>query len=172
MAIVSATETGAMVGVPIKMTVAAKATQNDTLLFAGVPGVIPVAIMTASNAATGLISDAYKYNDVQVNTGETYTATATTIAYNNATASTRESGGYYLLNPATKEMMYVVADSGYSSTSGNLTVRRGVLGTTASTVTNDHYLIIMQSLVLTSATVGQEVVFYIELPNLVKADML
>jgi hypothetical protein len=174
MAIVEATETGAMVGTPIKMTVAVKAASQDTLLFSGTPGVVPLFLASAINAALGLETDGYKYNDVRVNhpSAGAYAATATSIAYDTATASTRTAGGYYLFNPATGEMIYVVVDSGPTGTSGTLTVRRGALGTTASTVTDNHYLIIMNSIVLTGSIVGKEVAFYLELPNLVKADML
>jgi hypothetical protein len=70
-------------------------------------------------------------------------------------------------------MIYVVSDTGLkSATSGTLTVIRGCLGTTAAAIADNEYLHVMNSIVLTGATVGKELLFYMELPRIPKANVL
>jgi|WetSurMetagenome_2_1015567.scaffolds.fasta_scaffold00223_3 hypothetical protein len=172
MAIVDATETGAFVGYPIKITTAAKATQGDTILFTGCAGVVPVAMMTGSNADMGMVSDAFKYNILRAAAAYA-TVTTTTIDYDTAVASSKITGGYYLYNATSGEIMYVVSDTAVkAATSGTLTVIRGALGTTPAAIADNEYLHVMNSVVLTSATQGKELMFYMELPRLVKANIL
>lgn len=91
--------------------------------------------------------------------------TATSIGYDTATAGTRTSGGYYVLNANTGEIMYVIADSAPASTSGTLTVQRGALGTTAVNVGASDVFYILNSVILGSATVGKTILVYTPMPD-------
>lgn len=91
--------------------------------------------------------------------------TATSIGYDTATAGTRTSGGYYVLNANTGEIMYVIADDGSASTSGTLTVQRGALGTTAVNVGASDVFYILNSVILGSTTVGKTVLVYTPMPD-------
>ena len=80
------------------------------------------------------------------------TTTAESMTYDNAVANQRTSGGYYILNDTSNEIMYVVADDGYDSTSGTLTVKRGALGTTAAAVSDNDQFSILNCIEITTAT--------------------
>lgn len=137
-----------------------KVTQNDWVVLPE-SGVIDFGGVVYTGAV-----ETFLYTTVTVNNASTaYTATTTTIAYDGATALQRPSGNYYLLTTG-GEIIYVISDDGYDSTSGNLTVRRGCLGTTASAtgVANNNVCYVMNSLVLGSATTGSVLLSYKALP--------
>jgi hypothetical protein len=168
MTIVGATGKG-VVGYPFKNVIAAKAAADDTLLFTD-PGVIIDSIVSFSVGNTGAAtSDTFGYNIVKVQGAHAGTAT-TSIIYDNATANTRPVGSYYLFNANTGEMIWVIKDSGYTTTTGTLTVVRGVLGTTAVAIADNENLHIMNSIILRGATVGLELVSYKALPSLAKSN--
>jgi hypothetical protein len=68
--------------------------------------------------------------------------------------------------------MYVRADSGYTTTTGTLTVDRGALGTTAAAISNNDYLFVMNALKLTGTATGLEQVAYLKYPEDPKATFL
>jgi len=145
----------------IKVT---KATDSDWLSLTKYPGVIVLGrhVFTVANNATTNNDEFISYGVGKVNNSSTaYTATSTTIAYDGA-AATRITPGYALT--ASGEIIYIIADSGKASTSGNLTVRRGCLGTTASAtgVADNDPLYFLNQIVLTDSAVG--VVFLVVLP--------
>lgn len=79
-------------------------------------------------------------------------ATDTSVTYDGGTALQRSAGGFYIINDTSKEIMYVVADSGYTTTTGTLTVRRGCLGTTAVTVGDNDEFRVLNCIVITFST--------------------
>ena len=172
MTIVNGTTAATIAGYPIKTCVAAKAAQNDTVLLPA-PGGIPISVMVVNNGSAASAEEyGWKLNTVcaaEPSAG-TFTATDTAIEYDGATASTRPSGGYFVMNATTGEVMFVSADSGYDGTSGTLTVIRGCLGTTASTIANNEYLAILGSLYLPINLAGKAVIVYLELPQDPKSD--
>lgn len=87
------------------------------------------------------------------------TTTGESIAYDGAVANQRTSGGYYILNDTSGEIMYVVYDDGYTSTSGTLTVKRGALGTTAVAVGDNDQFSILNCIEITAGTAVGPVVF-------------
>jgi len=162
MTIVSATANATLTGFIPKTYVGAKAAQNDTILFSNEAGVIPISvIITGINTAPTV--DTFTYATIQYN--GTTTAASTSVAYNNATANDRTSGGWFAIDPGTNEAMYVVADSGYNGTTGTLTVMRGALGTTAAAGTDDNEIIVMNSIKLTGTATGQVRVLYYAFPK-------
>lgn len=173
MAIVTPTQTQTVVGYPFHLAKGAKAAQNDFLVFgSGVTGIIPLAAVTYSNATGGATNDSFGYAEVCVDASSGLAATITAIPYDGATANTRTSGGFFVKNGRSGEIMYVRADSGYTTTSGTLTVDRGALGTTAAAISNNDYLFVMNSLKLTGSATGTEQVAYLKYPEDPKATFL
>jgi len=140
---------------------AVKVTQNDWIVLPG-PGVIPLAAVLLTGGAETLAYPTLTVN----NTGTAYDTDDTTIAYDGATALTRASGGFYVMT-SSGEILYVTADSGYDGAAGNLTVRRGCLGTTASAtgLADGNTLYVLSSLTLASATTGPVTVVYKTMPE-------
>lgn len=81
-------------------------------------------------------------------------ATATEVTYDGATANQRTSGKYLIVNDATGELIEVLSDSGYDGTSGTITMRRGVMGTTAGAITDNDVFYVLNALIFTSSNVG------------------
>lgn len=138
--------------------VVTKAAQNDIVVLphAGVRNVVATLYTGAAETTS--------YATLTVS--GTFTAASTQIAYTGATADSRMSGGYYVIT-SSGEIMYVVKDTGYAGTSGTITVKRGALGTTASStgVANGNTLYIMSSIVLDkSGTTGTVFLNYSPLP--------
>jgi len=171
MTIVTATEESEIVGYPMKIATAAVAAQNDTVKFSEV-GVIPFFVNIQYNATTNATSGGqfveWKYAEV-CTTAAFADVTTTAITYDGATANERTSGSYYVRNSRTGECMFVKADSGSTTTTGDLTVVRGCLGTAAAAVLENDYLYCMNSMVMTGAATGTALVGYYELPELHKA---
>lgn len=138
-----------------------KAAQNDVIVLP-YPGVIPLAAVLPTGGAETTTYPTLTVN----NSGDAYDGDSATIAYDGATASTRPSGGYYVLT-ASGEILFVTADSGYDGAAGNLTVRRGCLGTTASGtgLADGNTLYVLCGLTLASATTGPVTVVYKALPE-------
>ena len=99
--------------------------------------------------------------------------TTQSVTYDGATANMRTSGGYYVLNDTTKEVMWVEVDSGYDSTSGTLTVQRGALGSTAVAVGNNDVLHVLNCIVITNSTAaGDFIAKFTPLPTDPKVGIL
>lgn len=171
MAYVLATTTasGHLVGLSLKTTMFPKATAADACKLTDSPGVLPLSVVTMTNAAsgTGVASENWGYATIRAAepAAGTFTATDTTIEYDTAQASERPAGQFYVLNPTTEEIMYVIADSGYTTTSGTLTVKRGALGTTARTIADNQYLMVMNCLTLAGISTGVCMMVYYDLPD-------
>jgi len=161
MAILTETNHISLAGVTV-LARAVKAAQNDVVVFP-YPG---VTILQAT-LATGAVEAATRPVLVVNNTATAYDAATTTIAYDGATASTRPASGYYAMT-SSGEILYVEADSGAAAASGNLTVRRGCLGTTPSAIgiADDNTLYVLCSVTLSTAdTTGIVNVTYLPLPE-------
>lgn len=171
MTIVTATEESEIVGYPFKIASGAVAAQNDCLKFSET-GVIPFFVNIQYNATGNATSSGqfveWKYAEV-CTTAAFADVTTTAITYDGATANERTSGGFYVRNSRSGEVMFVKSDSGYTTTEGTLTVVRGCLGTAAAAISNNDYLYVMNSMVMTGAATGTALVGYFELPELHKA---
>ena len=171
MTIVTATEESEIVGYPMKIATAAVAAKNDTVKFSEV-GVIPFFVNIQYNATGNATSSGqfveWKYAEV-CTTAAFADVTTTAITYDGATANERTSGSFYVRNSRSGEVMFVKSDSGYTTTEGTLTVVRGCLGTAAAAISNNGYLYVMNSLVMTGAATGTALIGYFELPELHKA---
>lgn len=137
------------------------ATQNDWIVLPH-PGALH--IIGKNFYDGGQEATATSYASMIVNLTAGYDDDDTSIVYDNGTANQRTSGGYYVVNDATAEIMYVQVDSGYDGTSGTLTVKRGALGTTAASITDNDVLYILNTLIFTSANVGTHLFRYIPMP--------
>lgn len=138
-----------------------KTAQNDIIVF-GVPGIQDFKATLYTGAA-----EAGTYPVLVVNNkGVAYTAASTTIAYDGATALSRPTGGYYVLSTS-GEILFVYADSAAAGAAGNLTVRRGCLGTTASLtgLADDDVLYVLSSITLSTNSAGIVNFSYYELPS-------
>ena len=138
-----------------------KAAKDDIIVF-GVPGIQDFRATLYTGAA-----EAGTYPTLTVNNGGVaYTAESTTIAYDGATANSRPTGGYYVLSTS-GEILFVYADSGAADVAGNLTVRRGCLGTTASAtgLANNDVLYVLCSVTLSTNSTGIVNFSYYELPS-------
>lgn len=163
MTIVTPTIKSTVVGYPFKIAVGAKAAKDDVLTF-GDPGVIPFNIMVENNA-TGVATNEYAYNYAEVKITTTYDTDDTSLVYDGGTANQRGNGGWFGRNRRTQEVIYVKADSGYTSTTGTLTVVRGALGTTAVAMADEDYISILNTLVLTGSATGNAYVTYVTMPD-------
>jgi hypothetical protein len=168
---VTAYASGAYVPPIVKICNVTKTAQLDGVYFKNSAGVIPLQAIITSNATSGATTNGViSYNSLLVNNGSTaYTATSTQIVVDSWSGTTRSSGNYYVFHPATGEFMYVVKDSAPTAGGGTLSVIRGCLGTTASTMANDTYLIVMNSLILPAAGAGAAFIFYMDMPEDPKA---
>lgn len=139
---------------------AVKVTQNDWVVV-DAPGIHDFIARLITGAVETPTFPTLTIN----NTGDAYDTDDTTIAYDGATALTRKASGYYV-RTASGEILYVEVDSGYDSTSGNLTVRRGALGTDASAtgLADGNTLYVLCAVVLGSATTGVITLDYTALP--------
>lgn len=150
-----------IVGEVPRVSIGVKAAQNDFVLLP-CKGTVDF----AAHAQTG-VPEGTTYTTVAINnTGDAYTATSTSIVYDTAAANERASGGYYLLS-SSGEILEVIADSGYASTGGTMTVRRGVLGTTASAtgLADGNTLYVLNSIEMAESTTGLVFIKYVPLPN-------
>ena len=80
--------------------------------------------------------------------------TTQSVTYDGATADMRTSGGYYVYNDSTLEVMYVEVDDGYDSTTGTITVQRGALGSTAVNIGEDDELQVLNCIEITASAGG------------------
>ncbi len=161
MAILTETNHISLAGVTV-LARAVKAAQNDIVVFP-YPGVT----ILQTTLATGAVEAATRPVLIVNNKETAYDADTTTIAYDGATASSRPASGYYA-RTSSGEILYVEADSGSAGTSGNLTVRRGCLGTTPSAtgLADDNTLYILCSATLsTTDTTGIVDITYLPLPE-------
>lgn len=171
MTIVNGTTGGTVVGYPYCGIIAAKAAQNDILTIFDKKGFVPREVMVHANAAAGssATTEPWEYTVIRVNgiagVGDT------SMPYDTAVANERTSGDYYVFSPVNGEMLYVKNDSGYTTTSGTLTVVRGCLGTTESSIADDSYLIVMNAIKLKGSATGKIVMFYDALPEDHKANL-
>jgi hypothetical protein len=145
----------------------AKTTQNDWMSFTKYPGVLVLSMhgFTVVNNATTNAIDQITYGVGKVNnTGTAYTATTTTVAFDGAVA-TRLYPCYIMTSSG--EIMYATADSGATSTSGNLTVRRGCLGTTASAtgLADNDPLYFLNQVYFSASGVGKVIMMVYPLPQ-------
>lgn len=162
--------TGAYVPAIVKVARTTKTAQLDGVYFKNVAGVIPLQAIITSNATSGATTNGvFSYGSIMVNNASTaYTATSTQIVFDNASMGTgRSSGGYYLLNGSTNEIIYVVRDP--QTAAGTLDVIRGCLGTTAAVPADDNYLMVMNIVTLPAAGAGVATIFYMDMPEDPKA---
>lgn len=138
MAIITPTECP-LPGYHFKMTLAKQGAQNDKIVFSDAG----VALFDARIGKTGAAITITR-NVATINNGGTLSAATTSIPYMTATASDRNAGNYYV--QIENELIYVGADSGYNTTSGNMAgAVRGALGTTAATHADGTPIYIMNS---------------------------
>ena len=95
----------------------------------------------------------WTYPTLAVKAGVDSTTTQS-VTYEGATADMRTSGGYYVYNDSTLEVMYVEVDSGYDSTTGTLTVQRGALGSTAVAIGENDVLQVLNCIEITANAGG------------------
>jgi hypothetical protein len=141
-----------------------KATQSDWLSFTKYPGVLVLgsAVFTAvADTVTNSI-ETLTYGTMKAN-GAVATTTGTSVIFDNA--SITRIVPYYVLNATTGEIMYVTADSAVGSAAGTLTVRRGVLGTTAVAIADNAPLYVLNQIFLGSANVGKDFLIVLPLPQ-------
>jgi hypothetical protein len=140
-----------------------KAAQNDYFSFAKYPGVFVIAanVLTSIADTVTNVFESPQYGTMKAN-GAVAATTTTSVVFDNASAT--RIVPYYVLNATTGEIMYVTADSGTTTTSGTLTVRRGVLGTTATAIADNAPLYVLNQIVLSTSTVGQVLLQVMPLP--------
>jgi flagellar basal body rod protein FlgF len=151
-----------LVGEVTKVGIVAKATQHDWVVLDDVPGAIDV---TARNLAGGL--ESHVYGKVQVNNGGTaYTATSTSIAYDNGAPASTGTGNYYAMTDE-GEIVYVIKDSAPTADNGTLSVVRGCLGTTAKAdgVADGDWLYLLNVFTLASSNTTPTIITYKGLPE-------
>lgn len=160
MAAAKITSTANMVAYPWRMATFEKVTQSDWTLLPDCPGTLAFDARLVTGA-----KETPTYAKVDAVHLSSYTATETAIVYDGGTANARASGGFYIRNGTAGEIMYVSADSGYDSTGGTFTVRRGCLGTTAAAIANNAVLYVLNAIIFGSATVGPATITYLPLPD-------
>ena len=172
MTIVAGTTGATIVGYPMHFLIAAKAAQNDLVTVFDKPWIIPFLVMDLTNAASlsSGTQDWWEYAVIRNTGGEL--STSKSIEYDTAVVGERTSGNYYLMAPASGEIIYVTADDGSSSTSGNLTgCFRGALGTTAADIADNDYMAVMNVIKLKGANTGKVLIGYFALPDEPRANV-
>lgn len=136
-----------------------------------VPGIVAPSITGDTGAA---LSMTYATLNVH-NKSTAYTATDTSIIYNEASPAsmTRATGGFYVMASTGDEIMYVQNDSGYTADTGRLTVVRGALGTTAAAASvADDVVLNVLNVVVTGADIdGRAFLRGVVLPSDPKVNM-
>lgn len=169
-AIVTATTGATVVGYPFHSVIFTKTAQSDSVTIFDKAGIIPISISCLSNAASlsAATQEWWEYAVIRNNGGELSTSAA--IEYDTAIIGER-TDSYYMCVPASGEIIYVSADDGHASTSGNQTgCIRGALGTTAADIANDDYMLVMNCIHLHSARTGKMMMTYLALPDDPKAN--
>lgn len=140
-------------------------TQNDWVTFSQVKGVLPFKGMAASVALS--LQETFTWGVFRIN-GTISTTTGTTIVGSSCTLG--RVVPYYIIT-AGGEIMEVESDSDVTSASPTVVVKRGCLGTTASTtgLATTNYCGIMNQLKLGANTVGPHLWVVLTLPNDVNA---
>lgn len=168
---VTATTGATICGYPMHFVIATKTAQDDIVTIFDKPGIIPFFVMDVTNAASlsSGTQDWWEYCTIRNTGGELSTSAA--IEYDTAIAGERNSSNYYLMAPASGEIIYVKGDDGSASTSGNLTgCIRGALGTTAADIADNDYMLVMNAIKLKGANVGKVIIGYFALPDEPKAN--
>ena len=140
-----------------------KAAQADYFSLTNYPGAIPLnaTTFTSVNDTASCVNDTITYGPMKVN--GTIAATVTTLVVDSCVGTRLLP--YYLMSSTSGEIMYVTADSTPTTTSSSLTIRRGVLGTTAATLTDNDPLYVLNQLVMDSSSVGAEMIMIYPLPS-------
>lgn len=171
MALASATPKGFKIqGLTPTQMMVELASASDCATFPNCKGVTCIeGTYLYKGVSASAINTAYTpvYGMLIVN-GASYTASSTSIDYDGATCKDRVVPYYIATNAG--EIMEVTADSGAHTVSGTITVRRGVLGTTASAggattggVADNAPLTVMNAII--GATPGFLIVTGLELPT-------
>jgi hypothetical protein len=141
-----------------------KATQSDwvNLKYPGVLVLNGGAVFTSTADTVTNSAETISYGTMKAN-GAVATTTGTAVIYDSA--SITRLLPYYILNGTTGEMMYVTADTAAGGAAGTITVRRGVLGTTAVAIADNAPFYVMNQIVLGSANVGKVFLMVLPLPS-------
>ena len=141
-----------------------KVTQSDWINFK-YPGVLVMnqgAVFTSIADTVTNSAETLTYGTMKAN-GAVAATTTTSVVYDSA--SITRLLPYYIFNATTGEFMYVTADTAVGSAAGTLTVRRGVLGTTATAIADNAPLYVMNQVFLGSANVGKVLLLVLPLPR-------
>ncbi len=170
-ALVSQTASGTLAGFILKTMYVLKTAQNDMVMFSDSAGVIPLSISVMTNGASGSfgVPDTWEYAVIRSLDGDT--AAETTIHYDTAIANERLSGNYFIVNPSSREYIYVYNDSGYEADTGTLKVKRGALGSTAAVIADNQYMGVMNCIKLLGSGTGYAQILYLDLAQDPGAEM-
>lgn len=141
-----------------------KVTQSDWINFS-YPGVLVLnggAVFTSVADTVTNSAETISYGTMKAN-GAVATTTGTSVIIDSG--SITRLLPYYLLNGTTGEIMYVTGDSAPGSAAATLTVKRGVLGTTAVAIADNAPLYVLNQIVLGSANVGKDILLVLPLPS-------
>lgn len=167
-ALASAYASATLIHPVIKTSWFTKTTKGDAVKFQDEAGIVPLNLGIVTNGASGVTSQAtegWSYGIIRVD-GAADSVADTTINYDTGSLGAETtSGGYFIRNPSTGEIMYVVSDSGAGkgTGTGSLVVVRGALGTTAATIADNQYLEVMNVLHLYGEGTGNEWIVYLSL---------
>lgn len=170
-AIVTATTGATICGYPLHQVIFTKTAQSDSVTVFDKPGITPISISCLSNAASlsAATQEWWEYAPIRNTGGELSTSAA--IEYDTAIAGERNSSNYYLIAPASGEIIYVRNDDGSAAVSGNLTgCVRGALGTTAADISDNDYMLVANCILLHSERTGKMMMTYIAWPDEPKAN--
>jgi hypothetical protein len=140
-----------------------KVTQSDWINFK-YPGVFVFSSAVFTSIADTVTNsvETLTYGTMKAN-GAVATTTGTSVIFDSA--SITRLVPYYLYNATSGEMMYVTADSAVGSAAGTVTVRRGVLGTTAAVIADNAPLYVMNQVFLGSSNVGKVFLTVLSFPR-------
>lgn len=170
-AIVTATSGATVVGYPFHNVIFTKTAQSDSVTIFDAPGITPISISCLSNGASlsAATQEWWEYAVIRNDGGEL--STSKSIEYDTAIIGERNSSNYYLIVPASGEVIFVGADDGNDAVSGNLTgCVRGALGTTAKDIADNDYMHVANCILLHSERTGKMMMTYIKWPDDPKAN--
>ena len=138
--------------VPVIFSFAKKAT-SDWTIFGDYPGVINCRGTLNTGADEASLTYGTAAAAANSSTGTAVGSTSGTLLNITSGKITRVPP-YYLLEQATGEIMLVLSETAANNATSTLTVKRGVLGTTAASITASDTLSIMNCIIWGASTTG------------------
>jgi len=141
-----------------------KAAQSDWTIFGDYTGVIDCRGTLNTGADEGSLTYGTATAAANSTTGTAVGSTTGTLL-NVTSAKITRVVPYYLLDQSTGEIMFVISETAVGNATSTLTVKRGVLGTTAASITASDTLSIMNCVIWGASSTGLVTGHFLPMPE-------